>query len=56
MPDRVKYRPKSLTPVQVGQVVKALILMGAQKVTVEEVEKGRFVVTITTETAPSKKA
>ncbi len=52
----MKYRPKTLTPVQVGQVVKALILMGAQKVTVEEVEKDRFVVTTTTETAPSKKA
>jgi len=29
--------------------------MGAQKVTVEEVEKDRFVVTTTTETAHSKK-
>ena len=51
----MKYKAKTLTPVQVGQVVKALILMGAQKVTVEEVEKDRFVVTTTTETAPSKK-
>ena len=51
----VKYKAKTLTPVQVGQVVKALILMGAQKVTVEEVEKDRFVVTTTTETAHSKK-
>lgn len=50
----MKYKAKTLTPVQVGQVVKALILMGAQKVTVEEVEKDRFVVTTTTETAPSK--
>lgn len=38
----MKYKAKTLTPVQVGQVVKALILMGAQKVTVEEVEKERF--------------
>ena len=52
----MKYKAKTLTPVQVGQVVKALILMGAQKVTVEEVEKDRFVVTTTTETAPSKKS
>ena len=52
----MKYNAKTLTPVQDGQVVKALILMGAQKVTVEEVEKDRFVVTTTTETAPSKKA
>lgn len=57
MPDRrvKRYDAKTLTPVQVGQVVKALILMGASKVTVEEVEKDRFVVTTTTETAPSKK-
>lgn len=52
----MKYKAKTLTPVQVGQVVKALILMGAQKVTVEEVEKDRFVVTTTTETALSKKS
>lgn len=52
----MKYKAKTLTPVQVGQVVKALILMGAQKVTVEEVEKDRFVVTTTTETAHSKKS
>lgn len=51
----MKYKAKTLTPVQVGQVAKALILMGAQKVTVEEVEKDRFVVTTTTETAHSKK-
>lgn len=58
MPNRnmKKYTPKTLTPVQVGQVVKALILLGVQKVTVEEVEKYRFVVTTTTEAAPSKKA
>ena len=57
MPDRngVKYAPKSLTPVQVGQVVKALVLLGARKIVVEEVEKDRFVVTTTTETAHSKK-
>ena len=54
--ERVKYTPKTLTPVQVGQVVKALVLLGARKVTVEEVEKDRFVVTTTTEAAPSKKA
>ena len=52
----MKYKPKSLTPVQVGQVVKALVLLGAQKITVEEIEKDRFVVTTTTETALSKKS
>jgi hypothetical protein len=52
---RVKYKAKTLTAVQVGQVVKALVLLGAQKITVEEVEKDRFVVTTTTETAHSKK-
>ena len=52
----VKYSAKTLTPVQVGQVVKALVLLGARKIIVEEVEKDRFVVTTTTEAAHSKKA
>ena len=52
----MKNSAKTLTPVQVGQVVKALVLLGARKIIVEEVEKDRFVVTTTTETAPSKKA
>lgn len=52
---RVKYAAKTLSPVQVGQVVKALVLLGARKIIVEEVEKDRFVVTATTETAHSKK-
>ena len=52
---RVKYKPKTLTAVQVGQVVKALVLLGARKIIVEEVEKDRFVVTTTTETAQSTK-
>lgn len=47
-----KYAPRTLTPVQVGQAVKAFVLMGAKKITVEETEKDRFVVTITTESAP----
>ena len=50
-----KYEPRTLSPVQVGQVVKAFVLMGAKKITVEETEKDRFVVTTTTEPAPSKK-
>lgn len=41
---------------KVGQVVKALVLLGARKIIVEEVEKDRFVVTTTTEAAHSKKA
>ncbi len=51
----MKYAAKTLSPVQVGQVVKALVLLGARKIIVEEVEKDRFVVTTTTETAHSKK-
>ena len=47
----MKYAAKTLSPVQVGQVVKALVLLGARKIIVEEVEKDRFVVTTTTETA-----
>ena len=51
----MKYSAKTLTPVQVGQVVKALVMLGAKKITVEETEKDRFVVTTTNETAQSKK-
>lgn len=45
----------TLSPVQVGQAVKALALLGEKKITIEETEKDRFVVTTTTETAHSKK-
>ena len=45
----------TLSPVQVGQAVKALVLLGEKKITIEETEKDRFVVTTTTETAHSKK-
>lgn len=45
----------TLSPVQVGQAVKGLILLGEKKITIEETEKDRFVVTTTTETAHSKK-
>lgn len=51
----MKYKPASLTPVQVGQVVKALIMLGAKSITINETEKDRFVVTTTTEPANSKK-
>ena len=53
--ESVKYKPASLTLVQVGQVVKALVLLGARKIAVEETEKDRFVVTTTTEAAYSTK-
>ncbi|HIZ55154.1 MAG TPA: hypothetical protein H9671_02985 [Firmicutes bacterium] len=43
-----------LTAVQVGQAVRSLLLLGEQKITIEETEKGRFVVTTTTKTAQSK--
>ena len=45
----------TLSAVQVGQAVKSLLLLGERKITIEETEKDRFVVTTTTETAHSKK-
>lgn len=45
----------TLSAVQVGQAVKSLLL-GERKITIEETEKDRFVVTTTTETALSKKS
>lgn len=45
----------TLSAVQVGQAVKSLLLLGERKITIEETEKDRFVVTTTTETANSKK-
>lgn len=45
----------TLSAVQVGQAVKSLLL-GERKITIEETEKDRFVVTTTTETAHSKKS
>lgn len=39
----MKYAAKTLSPVQVGQVVKALVLLGARKIIVEEVEKDRII-------------
>lgn len=41
----------TLSAVQVGQAVKSLLLLGERKITIEETEKDRFVVTTTTETA-----
>lgn len=46
----------TLSAVQVGQAVKSLLLLGEHKITIEETEKDRFVVTTTTETALSKKS
>ena len=43
----------TLSAVQVGQVVKSLLLLGERKITIEETEKDRFVVTTTT--GPFKK-
>lgn len=34
----------ALTATQAGLVVKSLLMLGVQKVTVEEKEKGRFVI------------
>ena len=44
----------TLSAVQVGQAVKSLLLLGERKITIEETEKDRFVVTTTTETALKK--
>lgn len=44
----------TLSAVQVGQAVKSLLLLGERKITIEETEKDRFVVTTTTETVFSK--
>lgn len=47
----------TLSAVQVGQAVKSLLLLlGERKITIEETEKDRFVVTTTTETVFSKKS
>lgn len=46
----------TLSAVQVGQSVKSLLLLGERKITIEETEKDRFVVTTTTETDLSKKS
>jgi hypothetical protein len=46
----------TLSPVQVGQAVKSLLLLGEKKIVVEETEKDRFVVSTTNETAHSKKS
>jgi hypothetical protein len=51
----IKYTA-TLSAVQVGQAVKSLLLLGERKITIEETEKDRFVVTTTTETALSKKS
>lgn len=45
----------TLSPVQVGQAVKSLILLGEKKIVIEEKENGRFAVTTTNETSHSKK-
>ena len=41
----MKYKPKTLTPVQVAQVVKALLLLGEEHITIEEIEKDRYAIT-----------
>jgi flagellar biogenesis protein FliO len=41
----MKDKPRILTPVQVIQVVKALLLLGEEHITIETVEKDRYVIT-----------
>lgn len=42
----MKYR-KTLTPVQVSQIVKALILLGESRIVIEKIEKDHFAITTT---------
>lgn len=48
----MKYLDKTLTPVQVGQVVKALLLLGTEKIVVKKTENGRY--TVITDETPKK--
>jgi len=41
----MKYKPKTLSPVQVAQVVKALLLLGEEHITIETVEKDLYAIT-----------
>lgn len=50
--EKMKYRDKTLTPVQVGQVVKALLLLGTEKIVVKKTENGRY--TVITDETPKK--
>jgi hypothetical protein len=50
----MKYKPKTLSPVQVAQVVKALILLGEEHITIEAIEKDRYAIT-TKRNGPSPK-
>ena len=40
----MKYKPRTLSPVQVAQVVKALLLLGEEHITIEEIEKDRYAI------------
>lgn len=41
----MKYNPATLSPVQVAQVVKALILLGEEHITIKTIEKDRYAIT-----------
>lgn len=47
----MKYKPKTLSPVQ---VVKALILLGEEHITIEAIEKDRYAIT-TKRNGPAEK-
>lgn len=50
----MKYKPKTLSPVQVAQVVKALLLLGEEHITIEATEKDRYAIT-TKRNGPTEK-
>jgi len=50
----MKYKPKTLSPVQVAKVVKALLLLGEEHITIESIEKDRYAIT-TKRNGPTEK-
>ena len=40
----MKYKPRTLSPVQVAQVVKALLLLGEEHITIKAIEKDRYAI------------
>lgn len=40
-----KYKPERMTAVKVGQAVRSLLELGEARISIERIEKDRFVVT-----------
>ncbi len=49
----MKYKPQTLTPIQVAQIVKALLLLGEKHIVIETIEKDRYAIT-TKRNGPNK--